>query len=425
MMGKGGEMDKRFSEELDRILAGEEIKLDQSMDDDLRSTLDFASKMVQYRETPSSQFKSSLKAQLLHKLAEREAAREKKRSWVWRLIPSQPVWQATAVVFFIIIIGSIMWGSGLFRTLMPAPVTTSTTIYTTATSTTKTTITTGTQTTTTAVTSYTATTTISTTTTTKTTTATSPVHGVYLSVDASTDKSMYLPGEPVRIDVSLRNVTTQPFTLDQFPPIVSLMQTGTRQPVYTFHAGNQSRTLAPNETAYATLVWDQTDNAGRPVLSGAYYVELEELYLADRSIPLNLNKPVNINIVPDAAVNPEARNIDINQSLSVNGISVTLVRIVSSPDGFSVVARISPPPDYAILPGTSTPVREYRAGATYSFDGAWVKDAGVSWVEYGQDGMEHTWYIPEPVPTDSSGLDFIINYIGDWYAPWQFHVNLK
>ena len=57
-MGREPEIEKKFSENLDRILAGEEIKPDPAMDDDLRSALDFSTRIKDLRASPTQQFQA-------------------------------------------------------------------------------------------------------------------------------------------------------------------------------------------------------------------------------------------------------------------------------------------------------------------------------------------------------------------------------
>ncbi len=72
-MGRERDIAKKFTENLDRILAGEEIKADPAMDAELRAALDFARKMAALRTAPSAPYQARLKAALLQKLDEQEA----------------------------------------------------------------------------------------------------------------------------------------------------------------------------------------------------------------------------------------------------------------------------------------------------------------------------------------------------------------
>jgi len=263
-MSRDREEEKRFSEYLDRIIAGEEIRLDEEISLELVSTLKFAQKMTSLRPSPSPQFAAALQVKLMDKLARRETA---KKSF-WELISGalkQPVWQTAAIVLFVFILGGTLWAIGLFgpwESTAPKP-------------------------------TYTATTTATTATTTTTAAATG-----YITADASTDKGAYLPGEEVNITVSLTNTTAQPMTIEHYPPILSLMNSESRQTVYTFRAGTGAVTLEPDETVEFDLTWDQTDYRGDSAAAGNYYLELEEIDYMDSSIKLDFSNPVSFDILP-------------------------------------------------------------------------------------------------------------------------------
>ncbi len=97
----------------------------------------------------------------------------------------------------------------------------------------------------------------------------------------------------------LTNVTSQPMTVEPFPPIVSIMDAESRQPVRTFIEDGGSRAFNPGETIGYEIVWDQRDAGGEYVPWGNYYLEIEDVnYKTARSMQLNLTKPVVIDIRP-------------------------------------------------------------------------------------------------------------------------------
>ncbi len=118
---------KKFSEEVDRLLAGQEPKVDQGADADLRSTLDFARKMADLRPNPTPEFKAQLEARLRQQFEAQEPKERATRgsSWFRRFIPRSPVWQAATALLVILLIFGITWSSGLFnrmgQTGAPAP----------------------------------------------------------------------------------------------------------------------------------------------------------------------------------------------------------------------------------------------------------------------------------------------------------------
>ena len=403
-MSREFESEKEFLKNLDRLLAGEEIKTDPMMEKDLSTSLDFAKKMIALRTSPSSEFKAQLKSRLLKKLVEQEEAvhTEKKHSWFSRFAPRQLVWQAITVVLVMVMVSGIMWSTGVFRfsrTPITNPTTTATVSPTTTSTTKHTTI--------------------------PTTQPTSPVgQRALLKADASTNKTSYLPGEKVEIVVSLKNVTPQPIKIEKYPPILSLMQATSMQPVYTFAAGIASITLAPDETKKFVVSWDQRDSKGRDVISGEYYLELEDLDYQGQTIQLNFNNPVRFNILPGTTDNGTVeKTIMFNESQNDNGITVNLQRIELSTNGVKLYAFITPPPGYAIL--GNTPDKDYSASANYYLDGGWGKNAGMSSVVYFSNGMNHVWSISEPVSEENNELIFIVTNVGNYAGYWEFRIPLK
>jgi hypothetical protein len=272
-MGRDKETRKKFIEYLDRILAGEEIPADLDMDEELRATLEFARKMSVLRPIPSDTFQAQLKAGLLQKLDAQEARAKEGQGSFWRTLWRQPVWQGAITVAFAVFIVGMLWRAGIFSPELSQPTATETS--------------TPTQTTT------------STTTETATATETATIpQEVFLSVDAATDKIIYESGEKVRIELELINRSPEQLTIEKLPPILSLMSIETGQPVFTFAAGQETRTLAPNQTVKFTLTWNQVDFHGQPV-TGVYYLEIEDLVYQGQPIQLHLGTPVLFEIVKD------------------------------------------------------------------------------------------------------------------------------
>jgi hypothetical protein len=276
-MDKQKDIEKKFAQYIDRIMAGESIQLDPSMDAEMRADLDFLKKVRSLGQTPTAQFEARLRAYLLAKL-EAQQAQQPKEGWSFFRIFRQPAWQAAIAVMLVILVISIVWRQGVFRheeNLAPSspaatttPASTQKTIATTA----------------------------APTTTKPATTIPSGAAAPVVSIDAQSNKSTYKAGETVSISISMKNVSGQPLNLTDFPPIMSVMQSNTRKPVYTFHAGTTAMTLAPNQSATYTYTWDQTDFNGQQV-TGSYYVELEDLEYNGQPYNLNLNNPVDFTIL--------------------------------------------------------------------------------------------------------------------------------
>jgi hypothetical protein len=412
MNSGGGKMSKQrnieamFSENLDRILAGEEIDLNALGDVEMRSALEFSRRMSRLVPAPSAQFSTRLKAGLQQKLDEREARAEEKRGWSWNFL-RRPAWQAVIAVLAVILIVSIVWRSGVFRPSIEAPkpsVTTTTTVVPTTTA-----PTTGAP-------------APSTTATTTPSATTAP--GALLSVSAMTGKSTYQAGEQVGINVSMGNSSSQKLTLANLPPILSIMSAATEKPVYTFSAGKETLTLGPGDTLRFNYTWDGLDFNGVRV-TGLYYVELEDLEYQGIQVPLHLGQPAYFEVLP--ASGPQAGDTQYQETQTYNNISVTINEVNISEAGIIVSAFITKPPDYVVTQGSNGYIasKNYSAPAAYSFDGGWIQDIDGSSVIYLKDGMNHTWFIPDIIPPEAKELFFHVTSIGDWQGSWQFHIPLK
>jgi hypothetical protein len=207
------------------------------------SALEFAARMRALCAKPSPEFQAKLKARLLQKLTDEEADKATRRGWLSSLF-RQPAVILAAAMLFVAVVGTGLWAGGVFRfggTSVPVSV--------------------------------------------------SPV-----AVSASTSKLNYAQGETVFINISISNLTSDNLQIEQYPPIVSLMDTDTHQAVYTFRAGETVNSLAPDATATFTLSWDQLDARGEPVSGGSYYIELEDLYYQGNVVKMTLAEPVSFYI---------------------------------------------------------------------------------------------------------------------------------
>jgi hypothetical protein len=406
-MGSENQKDKEklFSENIDNLLAGSKPGPDTSIGEDERESLAFAGKMIDSTPVPSPVFESRLKSKLLQKLAEREE--KQKTQWVWGFIPRQPAMQAAvSALALVVIAGAAVLVSHLNQreTLVTSLRTTSTTTATATTMTSATTSTTAAM-------------------------VSAPSSGESvpgaqntLQVDAylSNSKTTFTPGEAVQLIVSLKNTTAEPVTLEQFPPMLSIMQAETRQPVRTFESGKVSKTLMPRESIIFQIYWDELDDSRRPV-TGEFYIELEDADYFGKALKLTLTSPVTFSIQTGAGnIGSAYETVIINQSVTVNGITVILQNLHLSANGAVMTAYVSAPPDYNKNPGS----RNFAAFASYYLDSGWVKYAGLSTVGYHPADMKHTWYLPEAIPPDTRELLFVVTSIGSWEGPWQFTIQL-
>ncbi len=105
-MKNNNDKDRELLENLDRILEGREDKVTEPSDEDIRSAMEFAQKMVSILEEPSGEFAENLKTELIHRLAEQENKHETSdQELLFWGIPRRKFWQGTiaALITFIII----------------------------------------------------------------------------------------------------------------------------------------------------------------------------------------------------------------------------------------------------------------------------------------------------------------------------------
>jgi hypothetical protein len=120
-MGKESNEEKQFSEDVDRLLAGQEVEGGKDAGEDYRAAINFAKKLTGFHADPSPHFKAKLKERLLLELAKQEAdARQKakgNRFWegLKNLLPREAVWRnATATAVLMLVAVGVLWGTGVF-----------------------------------------------------------------------------------------------------------------------------------------------------------------------------------------------------------------------------------------------------------------------------------------------------------------------
>jgi hypothetical protein len=241
-MSRRNDAERLFSEDIDRILAGERQQLASIADDDRRTALEFAASMVEMEPAVPSGFRNELQTRLRTKLVElEERSRTRNKEGWWGKLLHRPAWQAVAAVVVLAMAGLIVWVAGLFQPQ-------------------------------------------------------SAIAPTIIGVTADTTKTEYAPGENIGIEVHLKNVTESNFTINRFPPILSIMDKATGQPVYTSSPGQYTIVLTSGEEATFSIQWDQVDFHGQPATPGQYYIELEDIDNQGQPLELNLTKPVIFHI---------------------------------------------------------------------------------------------------------------------------------
>ena len=287
-MGRQRDEEKKFSESLDRWLAGKEVESGEDMSEDYQTAINFAQKLTEFRAEPSSEFKAQLKQRLLLELTRQEvAAREKaKGNWFWeglkRLVPQSPVWRTSAatLVVIIVVVG-VLWRTGMF-TQAPALVTMEKAMEE----------------------------------------APVAVEGgapeeaavarsleaevalrPMLEVVVPSDTIVAPYGEPVISEFVFKNISSETITMANFPPAIQIVGRGVSGPVRSFAEGDESLELLPSETVSHSFVWDQRDDDGKQVAAGWYTLFLGEVVISKETEPkearIGPGQPVSILVEAD------------------------------------------------------------------------------------------------------------------------------
>ena len=112
-MDRNREIEKKFTEFLDRILAVKEAALEPGADEELRANVEFAARMVSLRPEPAESYRNNLRARLLHQLEASEAATREKRESFWGTLWRKPVWQGAIMVAFAVFVVGMLWRAGV------------------------------------------------------------------------------------------------------------------------------------------------------------------------------------------------------------------------------------------------------------------------------------------------------------------------
>jgi hypothetical protein len=252
-------------------------------------------------------------------------------------------------------------------------------------------------------------------------------------VSATPEEAHYLPGESVEVKLSLTNVSSEPITLDTYPPEIQVKPTRQDEVVFSVAAGTQPLEISPNDTITLEFTWDQKDNEGKQAPAGWYAVTFEDIKVTqgDRRTTFNPGAAVLIQY-PQGAME---KTIEPNESRAVNGITVTLERFDLTSSGMTVYA-VGTLSGYPVPPGiTNTANAMEHVSAEYSVDGDIVKQAGSAGMQYLENGTRFIWdRHVDPIPSDAKELIFRIGTITLRFAPdrpdelvdgpWEFKVPL-
>ena len=125
------------------------------------------------------------------------------------------------------------------------------------------------------------------------------------------------------------------------------------------------------------------------------------------------------------------KTIELNQSQTVNGVTVTLERVELTAEGSTFHVFFIPPGYTATTTGPGLPpmppTMSVRAIAEYTIGGI-TKCAGTAGFNTKGDGIKLVWVGGagklDPVPSDAKELTFTITQLNDWKGPWEFRIPL-
>ena len=121
------------------------------------------------------------------------------------------------------------------------------------------------------------------------------------------------------------------------------------------------------------------------------------------------------------------KTIEINKSVTVNGIAVTLERIEFTATSMKVYVFVVPP-NYSLPAGpVPPPVTLMINSLEYSFDNGVIRTANPVGSSVGPrtNGIEYTWPNLDPASKNTKQLLIRIPQIGDKQGPWEFRVSLQ
>ena len=251
-MDEKKKVEERFAGDVDRLLAGGEVTPDEATgQEDYRSNLDFAQKIIECRGEPSRAFQQALRQRLLSRLAEQEVAEGRRRAGAvsfWdrlrSLVPRSPVWRVAGATVLVAVLAAVgVWRLGLLSpsegpiVTFPGPV--------------------------------------------------GPT--VVVQGRAVADRDIYVTGEQVDLQFTFKNVSAGALSMP-FPPGLTIVN-GLEEPVRSFSAGQDVRAIAPGESVEYDLTWDQKDDAGQRVPPGDYQVRMLDIKLGEGIVASLVESP--------------------------------------------------------------------------------------------------------------------------------------
>ena len=239
------------------------------------------------------------------------------------------------------------------------------------------------------------------------------------------EETSYLPGEKIAARLSLTNTSAEVISISSYPPQVQVTpRFNPDQVLFALAGGAQSLDIKPKDTMTFDFTWEQKDSEGKQVPPGWYNIIFYDMNVSQGGNRITMNPVARVLIQYPQGV--MQKNFDVNQSQTVNGVTVTLQRIELTSAGMKVYA-FNTPPGYSFPSGQPlpAPTMMFTGNAEYSVDGGVFKEAGSSGIRPLENGMQHIWENLDPVPSDARELVFRVTKLGDWQGSWEFKILLQ
>jgi hypothetical protein len=241
-------------------------------------------------------------------------------------------------------------------------------------------------------------------------------------------KDRFLPGEEILYGIGITNLSSGTITIDPFPPAMWIKPIGGDEAIYSSAAGNRTLDIGadyPDSWYHPKGQWDQKGNNGEQVAPGWYEMGYEYVIIEQNTGKRYTANPTARFLIvhPDSAMN---KDLDVNQSATAEGITVTLERIELN----AVEVRVytfTTPPGYSVPEGH--PPYEFESlminsVAEYSVDGGTVKYVRAGGGKADAAGITLTWDEIGSIPVDAREFTFTITQLGDREGRWEFKVPL-
>jgi len=255
-----------------------------------------------------------------------------------------------------------------------------------------------------------------------------------LEVSAIPEEVYYLPGQEVEIKISFTNVSSETIFLTPFPLELQVKPQDGDEILYrTPIPSERSARLSPGRQVGLVFTWDQKDKEGNQIPPGWYRLVLKELTVTQETTTMthHLDSYTVSRFLIQYPQGAMEKTIELNQSQTVNGVTVTLERIELMAEGFTFQVFFIPPgytrPE-PLGPGAIPPPPGVIARAEYSVSGiTW--NAGLASFGTKDNGIKLVWgggaRNLNPIPSDAKELIFKVMQLNDWEGPWEFRIPLE